>query len=128
MIVKLLSLAGKSYRKTQWVPLQLITDTRRSLLSGFISKGGSHFTLEDAIHEDWLKVHRVIGRKCTNRGCYKYFVKWKGLPYSESTWEMQEDLKDDQVGLPICVAIHNITLWTNFGASYLSSERLGMFS
>lgn len=35
------------------------------------------------IDKDWLEIHRVIAKDSAGR----YLVKWKGLPYSEATWE-----------------------------------------
>lgn len=49
------------------------------------------------IHPDSLLVERVIAQKSTLHG-QLFLTKWRSLAYSESTWEVEEDLKDDKVG------------------------------
>lgn len=55
----------------------------------------------DAI-SDWVNVERIVAvRQAAPREDYptggpEYLVKWKGLPYSETTWEMPDDIKDFQ--------------------------------
>lgn len=41
-------------------------------------------------------MERVIAQNQTVKGIV-YLTKWRGLPYSESTWESPADLKDDTV-------------------------------
>lgn len=39
------------------------------------------------------QIERVVERKPNDAGSgFKYLVKWEGLPYSEATWETEEDL------------------------------------
>jgi len=42
----------------------------------------------------WLQVDRIISYYQRDN---TYLVKWRGLNYNESTWESEDDLKDDQV-------------------------------
>lgn len=47
-----------------------------------------------AFNPQHLKIDRIVTAEKKKRGT-RYFVKWTGLPYAESTWERDEDLSDD---------------------------------
>ena len=49
------------------------------------------------IHGDWLVIHRIIAKDKAGR----YLVKWKGLSYSEATWEVSL-LPSDKVWALFC--------------------------
>ena len=52
--------------------------------------------LVNGILPENLLVERIIAQKTTVHG-QMYLTKWRGLAYSETTWESESDLKDDQV-------------------------------
>lgn len=52
--------------------------------------------LENGIRPENLLVERVITQKATVHG-QLYLTKWRGLAYSESTWESESDLAEDMV-------------------------------
>ena len=69
----------------------------------------------DGILPDNLLVERVIAQKATVHG-QLYLTKWRGLAYSETTWESEADLKDDVVMLMqlcklTCVLDPEFTVW-----------------
>ncbi|XP_071040279.1 chromodomain-helicase-DNA-binding protein Mi-2 homolog isoform X4 [Parasteatoda tepidariorum] len=39
------------------------------------------------IRPEWLQVHKIINHKTLRDGKINYFVKWRDLPYDQSTWE-----------------------------------------
>ena len=68
--------------------------------------------LAAGIKPGWLKIHRIIGKRCDEhyihgmhalfeyllgfpirqyRGTTQYLVKWKDLPYDQATWETIDD-------------------------------------
>ncbi|CAM6096803.1 unnamed protein product [Calypogeia fissa] len=54
---------------------------------------GDH-AMSPAFNPQHLKIDRIVFSEKHKRGT-RYLVKWVGLPYSESTWERDEDLSDD---------------------------------
>ena len=52
--------------------------------------------LVDGVLPENLLVERVIAQKPTVHG-QLYLTKWRGLAYSETTWESEADLKDSTV-------------------------------
>ncbi|KAH0798843.1 SNF2 family N-terminal domain containing protein [Histomonas meleagridis] len=49
---------------------------------------------ETIVNSDWYEVDRIINDACEKPGKVEYLVKWKSLDYIESTWELEEDIKD----------------------------------
>ena len=94
--------ADHSYRKAKWLSRdavfrqkpQLLRNFQQRMLDGAQDEFGE---LQNGIHPETLLVERVIGQNQTVKGLV-YLTKWRGLPYSESTWESATDLKDDKVG------------------------------
>ena len=77
------------------------------LLRNFIQRrhegpGDEPEELVHGILPDNLLVERVIAQKPTVHG-QLYLTKWRGLTYSEATWESEADLKDDMVRPDWCV-------------------------
>lgn len=94
--------AEQSFRKAKWLPQARILQLKPQLLRNFIQRrhddGIDEFgDLVNGIHPDSLLVERVIAQKSTLHG-QLYLTKWRGLAYTEATWETEEDLKDDKVG------------------------------
>ncbi|KAK9815748.1 hypothetical protein WJX72_008847 [[Myrmecia] bisecta] len=95
---------GHSYRAARWIPAQPLWDGRAQLLRNFIQKradGGLDTSgeLTNGVHPDWLLVDRVIAHRMIRDGSVQYLTKWRGLSYSESTWEAEKDLKHDKAHL-----------------------------
>ncbi|RWS16916.1 chromodomain-helicase-DNA-binding protein Mi-2-like protein [Dinothrombium tinctorium] len=42
------------------------------------------------IRPEWLQVQRVINHKQLRDGTYMYLVKWRDLPYDQTSWEYEE--------------------------------------
>ena len=43
------------------------------------------------IKPEWLEIDHVVNKQTTRDGTIEYFIMWKGLPYSDCSWE-DEDL------------------------------------
>jgi hypothetical protein len=43
----------------------------------------------NGIRPQWLRVHRVLNHKKTNKGQEWYLIKWRDLGYDQSTWELE---------------------------------------
>lgn len=52
--------------------------------------------LEDGVHPDWLCIDRIISDYHLPGFGHRYLVKWRGLSYSDSTWESESALKSDE--------------------------------
>ncbi|GJD12175.1 Chromodomain-helicase-DNA-binding protein 6 [Galdieria sulphuraria] len=51
----------------------------------------------DPIPEEWSKwttVDRILAEHLADDGVKEFLVKWCALPYSESTWETEDDIRD----------------------------------
>ncbi|KAK4526530.1 hypothetical protein GAYE_SCF25G4446 [Galdieria yellowstonensis] len=51
----------------------------------------------DPIPEEWSKwttVDRILAEHVADDGVKEFLVKWCALPYSESTWETEDDIRD----------------------------------
>lgn len=46
------------------------------------------------VRPEWLQVHRAINHKMTRDGKVWYLMKWRDLPYDQSTWESEDTLRD----------------------------------
>ncbi|XP_075745511.1 chromodomain-helicase-DNA-binding protein Mi-2 homolog isoform X3 [Rhipicephalus microplus] len=42
------------------------------------------------IRPEWLQVHRIINHRTLRDGSNLYLVKWRELPYDQSSWEAEE--------------------------------------
>ena len=55
------------------------------------------FLEEDLFNPDYIEVDRVLDKaehtdSATNKVTRNFLVKWKALPYEDSTWELEEDV------------------------------------
>lgn len=94
--------AEHSFRRAKWLPQARILEQKPQLLRNFMQRrhDGSNDEFGDlvnGIHPDSLLVERLIAQKSTLHG-QQFLTKWRGLAYSESTWESEEALKNDKVG------------------------------
>ena len=92
----------QSFRKAKWLPQGKVLELKPQLLRNFIqrrhdSSNDEFGVLVNGVHPDSMLVERVIAQKSTLQG-QLFLTKWRSLAYSESTWESEEDLKDDKVG------------------------------
>ncbi|KAL0028186.1 hypothetical protein WJX79_000439 [Trebouxia sp. C0005] len=95
----LVKLKEQSIRKAKWLSQSLVMQQKPQLLRNFIQRrhegpGDEPEELVHGILPDNLLVERVIAQKPTVHG-QLYLTKWRGLTYSEATWESEADLKDD---------------------------------
>ncbi|CAF0825687.1 unnamed protein product [Brachionus calyciflorus] len=45
---------------------------------------------QNGVKPQYLQIHRVINQKKTTRGDQWYLIKWRDLPYDQSTWELDD--------------------------------------
>lgn len=87
----LVKFAGCSYRQVKWLEKDFLEVDRAQLLRNFVNKG-THVEID----EDWTTVERIIAQRSVSKaGNIEYLTKWKGLDYSDATWEAQEALQND---------------------------------
>ena len=51
---------------------------------------------DELFNPDYVEVDRVLDMK-SGDDCAHYLVKWRGLPYEESTWELATDIDNDKI-------------------------------
>lgn len=56
-----------------------------------MSKGKEVVAEVDAVPEKY-DVEEIVDRRVTAEGKVEYFLKWKGYPHSDNTWEPEENL------------------------------------
>uniref|UniRef100_A0A8C8SN17 Chromodomain helicase DNA binding protein 3 n=1 Tax=Pelusios castaneus TaxID=367368 RepID=A0A8C8SN17_9SAUR len=56
------------------------------------------------IKPEWMAIHRIINHSIDKKGNYHYLVKWRDLPYDQSTWE------EDEMAIPD-FDFHKHTYW-----------------
>lgn len=85
---------NRSFVHCEWVPQVIIERAKlgKQRLQRFLAKApecdpDSPFDIE------YLEVDRVLDSE-ERDGTIHYFVKWQGLPYSESTWESSTEVND----------------------------------
>ena len=59
---------------------------------------------EELFNPEYVEVDRVLEESVTldpntNEEVTHYLVKWRGLPYEDSTWELQQDVDPEKVRL-----------------------------
>lgn len=97
-------LSGKSYRNAAYVSESLLLKDSPQLLRHFLRRLDDLHRIDGnlgdkvdspAFNPLYVQVDRIIGAE--QRGRKKcYLVKWRGLPYSESTWEPEDSLLGDK--------------------------------
>jgi hypothetical protein len=51
---------------------------------------------DELFNPDYVEVDRVLEMKKDNESTH-YLVKWRSLPYDESTWELAADIDNDKI-------------------------------
>jgi hypothetical protein len=46
---------------------------------------------KNGVRPEWLCVHRILNHQKEKNGKTFYLVKWRDLPYDQSTWEAEKD-------------------------------------
>ena len=96
---------GKAYIHCSWVKESEILGTPHGKLRlTYYWKDRERTSLpddDDPFPPEYLEVDRIVAAKQevnpqTGRPYYLYFIKWKELPYAESTWEQASDFNDDE--------------------------------
>ncbi|GLI59359.1 hypothetical protein VaNZ11_001224 [Volvox africanus] len=91
-------LEGVSYRHTAYVTTSYLEKATPFLLRFFLQRGKPF-----EIDPHWLKVDRIIASKSSGgrQASRQLLVKWRGLEYSDSTWEYENDLtsKEDKAAI-----------------------------
>ena len=106
--------AGKSYRKCKWLSLQPLQKTARGkFLTMLFNKRKIKQDLEpgNGVAPEWLQVERVIGKRDAQSGT-EYLVKWRDLPYTETTWETEAELKEDKVNC--CISHKSFSQFSSY--------------
>ncbi|KAG2496454.1 hypothetical protein HYH03_005678 [Edaphochlamys debaryana] len=83
-------LEGVSYRRTVHVSRERLERERLPLLRAYSARE-SHTEVD----QDWRKVDRVIASR-TVKGGRQLLVKWRGLEYTDSTWEDEAELGSEE--------------------------------
>jgi hypothetical protein len=55
---------------------------------------------DEYFNPDYLNVHRVLCKSVTEvkgKAVTHYLVKWRGLPYKDSTWELEAAVDENKV-------------------------------
>lgn len=88
----------KSYLHVEWITASQILSQPGGKTK--LARFNRLYTPESFIHLDgeyfnpeYCLVDRILDN-CTLKKRKCYFVKWKGLPYVDSTWEYEESIKD----------------------------------
>lgn len=85
---------NRSFVHCEWVPQVLIERAKlgKQRLQRFLAKN-PECDPDSPFEIEYLEVDRVLDSE-ERDGTIHYFVKWQGLPYSESTWESSEEVND----------------------------------
>ncbi|XP_073283434.1 protein CHROMATIN REMODELING 4-like isoform X2 [Primulina huaijiensis] len=76
---------GKSHLHNSWIPESELKTLAKRKLENYKSKYGTASI--NLCEEQWKMPHRVIATRSSIDGSNEAYVKWKGLPYDECTWE-----------------------------------------
>lgn len=85
-----------SYVHAEWVSQDFVEKGRmgKTRIQRFLATQ-PELDPEDPIDPEWTEIDRVLADHTTEEGKRYFFVKWSGLPYSESTWEDASEVQDD---------------------------------
>ncbi|RIB13901.1 P-loop containing nucleoside triphosphate hydrolase protein [Gigaspora rosea] len=122
-----------SYRKVEWVPGYWLMNVSILKYRNFVKTRPVPLSEEEVIPREWLKIHRVLDVEYSNNKTLREklssrrsgsgaetmkraFIKWKGLKYSESTWEDISDLDEKKFAkaLKIRRKAHKIDVMDRF--------------
>ncbi|XP_073129649.1 protein CHROMATIN REMODELING 4-like isoform X2 [Henckelia pumila] len=80
---------GKSHLHNSWIPESELKTLAKRKLENYKSKYGT--ASMNLCEEQWKMPHRVISTRPSVDGSSEAYVKWKGLPYDECTWERMDE-------------------------------------
>ncbi|XP_048580667.1 chromodomain-helicase-DNA-binding protein 4 isoform X2 [Nematostella vectensis] len=49
------------------------------------------------VNPEWLQINRIMNHRVLKDGFEEFFVKWRDVPYSQSTWESPDDPINHQI-------------------------------
>eukprot|EP01125_Pyxidicula_operculata_P016654 TRINITY_DN576_c0_g2_i1.p1 TRINITY_DN576_c0_g2~~TRINITY_DN576_c0_g2_i1.p1 ORF type:complete len:2102 (+),score=699.65 TRINITY_DN576_c0_g2_i1:116-6421(+) len=88
---------GLSYLHTEWISrrrLNSITKQGETRIKKFFQKRPP-INPDEPFSPNFTEIERIISSSFYN-GKWYYLVKWEGLQYGESTWEMEDVINDDE--------------------------------
>ncbi|KZV21648.1 protein CHROMATIN REMODELING 4 [Dorcoceras hygrometricum] len=80
---------GKSHLHNSWIPESELKTLAKRKLENYKSKYGT--ASMNLCEEQWKMPHRVIATRTSIDGSKEAYIKWKGLPYDECTWERMDE-------------------------------------
>eukprot|EP00736_Rhodelphis_marinus_P006316 Rmarinus@m.22515 len=92
---------GKAYIHCEWLPeAEINVDQHgRARVQRFLKKHGDVTIDEEMFPDEFVEVDRIVWSRDViledESVVPEYLVKWKGLQYSDSTWEFREDIDDE---------------------------------
>jgi superfamily II DNA or RNA helicase len=85
-----------SYVHAEWVAQDFVEQGRmgKTRIQRFLGNQ-PELDPEDPVDPEWTEIDRILADHTTEDGKRYFLVKWSGLPYSESTWEIPSEVQDD---------------------------------
>ena len=53
--------------------------------------------VDSDLYSDRFQIEEIVSDRTTRSGKIRFYLKYVGYPESENTWELEEDLRDDEV-------------------------------
>eukprot|EP00854_Cymbomonas_tetramitiformis_P006879 gene6879-8213_t len=88
-----------SYRQTTWESCKRITQKSAAMVRNFVKKFGVEKETEPDLSEMNLELFQKVSRVIAEQGSgedRQYLVKWHGLGYAQSTWELADHLTSSE--------------------------------
>lgn len=80
---------GQSNIHNSWIPECQLKVLAKRKLENYKAKYGT--ATINICQEQWTQPQRVIGVRESKNGVKEAFIKWRGLPYDECTWERLDE-------------------------------------
>ncbi|CAA6658138.1 unnamed protein product [Spirodela intermedia] len=80
---------GQSNIHNSWIPECQLKVLAKRKLENYKAKYGT--AVINICQEQWTQPQRVIGVRESKDGVKEAFIKWRGLPYDECTWERLDE-------------------------------------
>ncbi|XP_073253079.1 chromodomain-helicase-DNA-binding protein 4-like isoform X6 [Porites lutea] len=49
------------------------------------------------VRPDWLQIHRILRHRVPKQSKEEFLIKWRDVPYNQSTWERPDDAVNSQI-------------------------------